>query len=653
LNNDSLCVLFPGQGSYYKGVLADYGRTNPQVKEIFSVIDAVALQHLKLTVSDQIWGTSPASIEQLLSEAPDVLQLAMYGVSVVTYKLLEAQGLQPSQLVGHSFGEIAALVCAGAFNIQAGAEIVCHRVLALRTLENSGGYMAALSADAYHANKIVELLNNQKVVVAVENHAGQTVISGTKEVMDAVGELCRILQISFVKLNSPYPFHSPLMQPAVAEFASRMRHLRARPLQVPVYSPILERYYQSEDVLTACLAEHLVKPVKFMSAIQRLHSDGTQFFVECGALDNLCKIVTRVLKEAEPVTVATLNPRLGDEKSMMNAVNSLQTYNLIGEKVTGEKMPAIQDDSANELIDSIGEMVFPGIAKATFAAFWAERGPTVMAYALEEFDQFLSTYKVSFSAVMAQAMGAEVPANLPVAMPAMPPSASPAPVSPAMPVKTRANRISREALFKELTSLYATALEYPEEVFTEDVELEAELGIDSVKQTELLARISEKYNLPPRPTDFRMSDYHTMGLITDFVYEMQGAGAAATNGASAPVAATPVLAPVQAVTSPANDAAINHKLDRDALFKELTSLYAAALEYPEEVFTEDVELEAELGIDSVKQTELLARISEKYNLPPRPTDFRMSDYHTMGLITDFVYQMQGAGQSAAREMALA
>ena len=67
------------------------------------------------------------------------------------------------------------------------------------------------------------------------------------------------------------------------------------------------------------------------------------------------------------------------------------------------------------------------------------------------------------------------------------------------------------------------------EVFSEEVELEGELGIDSVKQTELLARVSEKYNLPERPADFRMSDYHTMGLITDFVFQMQGGtGASAT-----------------------------------------------------------------------------------------------------------------------------
>jgi acyl carrier protein len=71
--------------------------------------------------------------------------------------------------------------------------------------------------------------------------------------------------------------------------------------------------------------------------------------------------------------------------------------------------------------------------------------------------------------------------------------------------------------------MYAAALEYPEDVFTPDVELEAELGIDSVKQTELLARLGEQYALPPRPADFRLADYNTLGKVVDFV-----AGAATT-----------------------------------------------------------------------------------------------------------------------------
>ena len=179
--------------------------------------------------------------------------------------------------------------------------------------------------------------------------------------------------------------------------------------------------------------------------------------------------------------------------------------------------PDTLDDS---LIENLGNTIFPGIAKATFEAFWADRGKNIAGYAMEEFEDFLASNKISFAQLFTQALSsmemAEPAPASPVLTVTAPVSASPAPASAGL---------SREKLFKELTALYATALEYPEEVFSEEVELEGELGIDSVKQTELLARVSEKYNLPERPADFRMSDYHTMGLITDFVFEMQGKGA--------------------------------------------------------------------------------------------------------------------------------
>jgi len=532
METPSLAVLFPGQGAFYKGVMGHFWQNNSKVKEIFETIDAVSATHLNFTVSDKLWGEQSNSIDQILSQTPDLLQIAMFGISVAAYSLLEEQNVQPSLLVGHSFGEIGALVCAGAFTVAQGAEIVCHRGLALRKLDTAGGYMAALGVDAHRAYKIVDLLNNKHAAIAVENHLTQTVVSGTKEVMDAVGDLCRILQISFIKLNSPYPFHSPLMQPAVEEFAARIHHLKSGELKVPVYSAIMERYYQPDDVLTDCLAEHLVKPVRFIGTIQRLHKEGTQFFVECGALDTLSKIVTRILKEAEPVTVPTLVPRLGDEKSMLNAISTLKTYNLISEKKEYEMITETttteptSDSFANELIETVGGTIFPGMAKATFEAFWTERGKSIIGYAIEEFEQFLSTNKLSFGQLFAQAMTSMetgsanpgTPAVAPVAAVAAAPVTSTASAAPA--------KISRPTLFKELTALYAAALEYPEEVFSEEVELEGELGIDSVKQTELLARVSDKYNLPERPADFRMSDYHTMGLITDFVFEMQSGGAA-------------------------------------------------------------------------------------------------------------------------------
>ena len=182
-----------------------------------------------------------------MEHSADLLQLAIYGISVSTYRVLHANGLQPSLLMGHSFGEIAALVAAEAFSVRQGAELVVRRTAAVR-MSASAGYMAALSTNRQRAEKLLELVGVSQTAVAGVNHQMQCVISGAPDEMNRCAEVAKSLGISFGRLNSPFPFHSPLMAPIVAEFRSRIRDIRPTTLKQSVYSPILCRYYNPNDI---------------------------------------------------------------------------------------------------------------------------------------------------------------------------------------------------------------------------------------------------------------------------------------------------------------------------------------------------------------------------------------------------------------------
>ena len=75
----------------------------------------------------------------------------------------------------------------------------------------------------------------------------------------------------------------------------------------------------------------------------------------------------------------------------------------------------------------------------------------------------------------------------------------------------------RKVGIPELVELYGEALEYPAEVFSENVDLEGDLGVDSVKQTDLLGRVARKYGLPPAPEGLRLSEYRTLGDVVNLV----------------------------------------------------------------------------------------------------------------------------------------
>jgi acyl carrier protein len=212
-------------------------------------------------------------------------------------------------------------------------------------------------------------------------------------------------------------------------------------------------------------------------------------------------------------------------------------------------------------------------------------------------------------------------------------------------------KVSRTELQQEIVALFAQAMEYPPEVFSDDVALEAELGIDSVKQMELLGKLDLQYRLPPRSEDFRLSDYGTLRKITDFVHDAIGSHHQADAVHSeAPVAIIePTPLPARKRPASASPPMKPAKLSRAALQEQIVALFAHAMEYPPEVFTDDVALEAELGIDSVKQMELLGKLELEYGLPPRPEDFRLSDYGTLRTITDFVYQALAAEPASERD----
>jgi malonyl CoA-acyl carrier protein transacylase len=493
MSDATAAVLFPGQGAFSGGALKEIAAEYPQIAETLSRLDPVAKKRLDASLSETLLGEAAPNVDELMKRSPDVLQLAIYATSIGLYRILETYGFKPRMLIGHSLGEISAMVCAGAFSDTDGAEIVCHRVEALKQLGERSGYMLALGTNAARTRQILELLEVRSSAIAVENEDRQTVVSGDEKEMDAVSDLAKVLQIPVVRLYSPYPFHSPVLAPITADFAARLSGLGQQPLTVPVYSPILGRYYNESDRLTEHLVDHLTHPVRFAEAIRTVYGEGVRQFAECGALDTLSGIVRRILTGSDVAVVPCLVPGPAARQSLESAVEALTG------KVVGAR-PVAHD---------LGELLPSGTDAATIGAFFAEHGDRVRSFVQAEFDGFLASR------------------GIPAAAPSIPTAegadALEAPVAAGSPATGGNGGVgSRDELFGELVKTYAAALEYPEEVFTEDVALEAELGVDSVKQAELIGRVAELYDMPPRPEDFRLGDYDTLGKVTDFVFSQMG-----------------------------------------------------------------------------------------------------------------------------------
>lgn len=495
--------LFPGQGAFYAGALQQLGREHASVRQVLDTIDAVAAARLGRPLTGALWrdGADP---DTWLRDAPDLLQLGIYGASVGLFGVLRARGVVPDVLIGHSFGEIAALVCGGAYSVEQGAQIVCDRIASLQEAAPADGMMAAIAADADAARELIDAsaLTHavRNVCVAVENHASQTVVSGPRDALERFVAACAGRGVSAQRLRSPYGFHHPELAGARERFAARLAAYPHAALTIPVHSPILGRRYSGADDPGARLASHFVLPVRFADTIRTACADGIGRYVECGALNALARIVVRI---AGPGTVRTFGgpSNVAEESSVVTTITRYFEENRI-----------MKDD------------IRIGNASPGFDAFWNARGPLIVDWLKSELRQAFDAANAVPPAIAPVAERAPAIALVATSTAAPARAPEPAAVPRAQPVPEAAKpaRVPRERLFTELVDIYAQAMEYPTEVFSESIELEAELGIDSVKQTEIIQRITARYGLPPLPANFRSGDFKAMGQIVDFVYENQG-----------------------------------------------------------------------------------------------------------------------------------
>jgi acyl transferase domain-containing protein/acyl carrier protein/NAD(P)-dependent dehydrogenase (short-subunit alcohol dehydrogenase family) len=210
-----------------------------------------------------------------------------------------------------------------------------------------------------------------------------------------------------------------------------------------------------------------------------------------------------------------------------------------------------------------------------------------------------------------------------------------------------------EASVKErILALVVEKTGYPSDMLDLDLDLEADLGIDTVKQAEMFAAIREMYNIP-RDENRKLRDYPTLAHVIRFVHEQRPDLAAVSpvpvsNAEPSGLAPAPVREEVHVPTPAVVAAAQPAPGDADAVKERILALVVEKTGYPTDMLDLDLDLEADLGIDTVKQAEMFAAIREIYNIP-RDENRKLRDYPTLAHVIRFVLEQRPdlAGRVAA------
>jgi acyl transferase domain-containing protein/NAD(P)-dependent dehydrogenase (short-subunit alcohol dehydrogenase family)/acyl carrier protein len=174
-------------------------------------------------------------------------------------------------------------------------------------------------------------------------------------------------------------------------------------------------------------------------------------------------------------------------------------------------------------------------------------------------------------------------------------------------------------------ALVAEKTGYPTDMLDLDLDLEADLGVDTVKQAELFAAVRAAYDIP-RDENLKLRDFPTLAHVIQFVYDRRPKPAQVKSES-----------PSQMAPSAPMESGVSGKSDEDDAVKQtVLTLVSEKTGYPTDMLDLDLDLEADLGVDTVKQAELFAAVRAAYDIP-RDENLKLRDFPTLAHVIQFVY----------------
>ena len=185
---------------------------------------------------------------------------------------------------------------------------------------------------------------------------------------------------------------------------------------------------------------------------------------------------------------------------------------------------------------------------------------------------------------------------------------------------------------QEVLKIIAEKTGYPPDMLDLDLDLEADLGIDTVKQAEMFAAIRAAYDIP-REDNLKLRDFPTLAHVIQFVYDRRP-------DLKPPAAPVGYRVGIRSAVAPAIAPRLSGELHQLPQWmrcsRKCLKIIAEKTGYPPDMLDLDLDLEADLGIDTVKQAEMFAAIRAAYDIP-REDNLKLRDFPTLAHAIQFVY----------------
>lgn len=553
--------LFSGQGSQRINMARELFVNFPWLRELLKGHP----EYAKIMFPNMAFDEATRKAQQALITDTRNAQPTLGIVDLAIAQFLSYVGIEPDMVAGHSYGELPALCFAGVFAPDRLVPLSRSRADAILAATGKGTDNGKMLAVSLSATELTPLLAGVQDVWAVNfNSPKQTVLAGTSAGIATFAKQLSANGISSRELNVACAFHTPLLSDAPSLYAADLQDVKFSAPRIPVWSNTTAKPYPAAaKSIKNRMAEHLVKPVQFVSELENMFADGARIFIETGPGNVLTGLVNATL--GKEVTAIESENKLTD--SITGLLNAIAAYISTGKTVacerlfTGRGATRLDLDNPAEYrrkptvwllngqggVPANGKMpahgAYPIVKPLMNLNAVGMSAPSGKSDAvMMEYLQTMRTLAQNQRDVMLGFLGHTPPPAYTSEAPAVqPPKTLVREVEETVAqVISSTENLTPERIKELLLDIVSEKTGYPVEMLGMDQDLEADLSIDSIKRMEIIGALRDRLNITGEMEETedaleKIASIKTLNGLISWISELlSGDGVPADAPASAP-----------------------------------------------------------------------------------------------------------------------
>lgn len=619
--------MFPGQGSQRINMARDLFVIFPAMRKLLKN----RTDYQRVLFPDTVFDAASLAAQKERIKDTRMAQPLLGIVDLAIANFLKELGIVPDMVAGHSYGELPALCFAGAFDEDQLVFLSEQRAKAILDAvdgEDAGSMIAVHGKE----EEILKVTEGMKDVYAVNyNSPAQLVFAGTTPAIEKLRGILKEAKISHRLLEVACAFHSPLIASSKERYQAVLNEISFNDLALPVWSnTTAEVYPQAADAIKERLTEQLVNPVKFAEQVQQMYAEGARIFIEVGPGKVLTTLTKACIEQEDELLLYAED---NGHNKLTHLLCTIAAYMATGREVKIEKLFEGRDGKLLDLdepgqykksqtvwfvngqhaVPSTGKLPSYGALPIIEPIKMKSKGlrtdhnhtaPHSMEPMIQEYLKSMNMMIQAQRDVMLRFLGQNVAIENSVVI-----QPHPQPVTvdhQAMPVPVLQQQqavVVKPAVQLDvktvLMQIVSDKTGYPQDMLGMEMDLEADLSIDSIKRMEIIGALRTALGgfsrADQNEDNFmeQLAGIKTLNGLVNWIGE---------NAAPETVSATPEITKVQVSFTSADI--------RSAILVSVSEKTG----YPQDMLGMDLDLEADLSIDSIKRMEIISELKTKLKL---------------------------------------